>query len=75
MGNLSFYGLEAKNESEESSEEEKEIIDILKESGELHVYQLAERTGRDIDSLGADLIMLEMAGKVVKTGGNKYSAV
>ena len=72
---LSFYGLEGKKESEETSEEEKEIIDILKESGELHVYQLAERTGRDIDSLGADLIMLEMAGKVVKTGGNKYSAV
>lgn len=54
---------------------EARVMEALAESGELHAATVAEKTGLKIFEVAATLSALEMKGFVVKSGGNKYSAL
>jgi DNA processing protein len=57
------------------TEEEAEILAVLRESGELHTAVLAERVGKPPYAILATLSALELKNLVIKSGGNRYSAV
>lgn len=55
--------------------EEEKVLDVLRESGELHAAVIAERSGLQIFEAAATLASLEMKNLVVKAGGNRYTAI
>lgn len=75
---LSFYGKSLKKESaeEDLSDGERAIASALAESeGGLHLTEIAKITGFDMATLLNDLTTLEIKGKIIRLGGNRYSAV
>lgn len=73
---LSIYGIVLKEEKKiELTPEEARVLEVLKDHGELHTAQIAEKTGLKIFQVTAILSALEIKGAAVKNGGNKYSAV
>ncbi len=68
---LEFYGLEKQNETQDLTEEEKEIIKVLQD-GELHIEQISAKIKLDISKVSATILMLEIKGLVVKSGTNIY---
>jgi len=75
---LSFYGKDEQSESEDESlsENERLIVSALTESeGGLHLTEIARVTGFSVATLANDLTTLEIKGKIIRLGGNRYSAV
>lgn len=70
------FGLDLKTaKSTQLTEEEAEVYRLLKESGSAFLPQLAEKLGRPVFKLIPVLSALEIKGKAVRLGGNRYSAV
>ncbi len=71
---LSVYGM-ARSEAVvvDLNEGEKQVLDILRESGEMHLSEIASRAHLLIHEASAVLSALEIKGVAVKSGGNKYS--
>ena len=73
---LSFYGFEKiRTVVAPLSEEEKKVLVVLKEAGELHTALIAERAGLKVYEAAAALSSLEIKNLAVKSGGNRYSAL
>ena len=73
---LSVYGFEKQEESSVLlSDEENRCLAALRDAGELHVSQIAERAGMQIFEAAAVMSSLEMKGLAVKAGGNRYTAL
>ncbi|MGN0805509.1 MAG: DNA-processing protein DprA [Candidatus Coproplasma sp.] len=73
---LSVFGYEAKQgESLSLDKDERQVLTLLKDEGETHVEKIAEATGKQLYEINAVCAMLEIKGLIVKTGGNKYSAL
>lgn len=71
---LEYYGftVEEKNEASLSREEER-VLNVLRESGELHTAVIAERAEIKAYEAAATLSSLEIKGLVAKAGGNRYT--
>ncbi len=73
---LSYYGFEKKKGVSVSlTDEEKKILEILGEAGEMHVALIAERAGLKTYEAAAALASLEVKRLVSKAGGNRYCTV
>lgn len=73
---FSQYGLDFKEpEKEELSKDEKAVLALVRESGEAFLPEVAEKLGKQPYQLIAVMSSLEVKGKVVNIGGNRYSAV
>lgn len=59
----------------ELSAEEKVILNLVREAGEAFVPDLAEKCGKQTFEIIGLLSQLELKGKIVRLGGNRYSAV
>ena len=71
---LEYYGIETEKEEQCYTEEEQEIIELLKD-GVNHVEKISEKTGKEIPSLVPTLSLMEIKGIIVKTGVNTYATV
>ncbi len=69
------YACAAKTESLTLDEDERAIVDLLRGEGELHAEKIAEAIGKKPFEVSAICASLEIKGLLVKTGGNKYSAL
>ncbi len=70
------YGIKLEERAPQTLSKEEEILyRLLREGGELHVTQLAEKSGLPVYEIAAHLSSLEMKNLAVKAGGNRYSAV
>lgn len=71
------FGIKAESEKprETLSGTEEQVMLVLREGTNLHVAELAEKTGVPIYKLAAILSSLEIKGYVVRVGGNAYAAV
>lgn len=68
------YGITAPvRKKVELSPEEEQILNILREAGELHAAVIAERAGVPSFVASATLASLEMKNLVAKSGGNKFT--
>ncbi len=73
---FSAFGIICEEREQSSLEpEEKEVVDLLKEQGELHIEVIARTLGKNLPDLSAVCSMLEIKGLIIKTGGNKYAAI
>ena len=54
---------------------EARVLALLRENGEMHAAELAEKLGMAVFELTAVLASLEMKNLAVKSGGNRYSAL
>lgn len=73
---LSSLGLEsAVEEVVELEPDEEQILNLLKNDGELHVEKIAAALNKKLFEINALCASLEIKGMVVKTGGNKYAAI
>ena len=73
---LNAYGMEMmKKPQVELSEVEQKTIELLQETGEAHITELATSLGIPVFKVTAILSALETKNLVVKLGGNRYSAV
>ena len=64
---LDFYKIEIKKEKIELSNEESEIVRVLKE-GQLHVEKIAEKLSKQVFLITPTLSILEIKGVVYKSG-------
>jgi DNA processing protein len=72
----SYYGIECEQKIDDNlSEEEREVIDIIRENGETHLETLAATLHKKLFQIVTTCSALEIKGYLVKAGGNKYSAV
>jgi len=74
LGALGFNCGERK-ESVELDGDEKAVMDLLREEGELHAEKIAAAIGKKPFEVGAICASLEIKGLLVKSGGNKYTAI
>lgn len=73
---LACYGKKPVAKAEVSfTEEERRILSVLRQNGELHLVKIAEEVGIRPFEVSAILSALEIKGVIVKSGGNKYAAV
>ncbi len=73
---FSLYGIELKEEKKiELTAGEARVLDVLKDYGEQHPAQIAERAQMKIFEVTAVLSALEIKGVIVRSGGNQYSAI
>lgn len=73
---LDCYGIEEKTfAAVELSPEEEKLLTILREQGELHAVALSELAGVPVYEATATLAALELKNLIVKSGGNRYTAV
>lgn len=73
---LSCYGIvRQERKSVSLTEEERTVYEMLCGRGELHTMIIAEALNKQIFEVSAILSALELKGLVVKSGGNRYSAV
>lgn len=73
---LAAFGLDLKPRPQISlSQEEQKILDIIRESGETSIPELADKFGVEAYKLITVLSLLEIKGLVCRLGGNRYSAV
>ena len=59
----------------ELSEEEKTLLEAIREAGEAFIPQLAEKLGTQPFKLIPTISKLEMKGLIVRLGGNRFSAL
>ncbi len=73
----SVLGIEFENgESEpELDEDERAVLSVLKQQGEMHAEKLAEAVNKKPYELAAICSLLEIKGLLVRTGGNKFAAL
>lgn len=62
-------------ESVSLDKDEESIVALLREEGEMHAEKIAAATGKKTFEVCALCASLEIKGLLVKTGGNKYSAL
>ncbi|MDE7295954.1 MAG: DNA-processing protein DprA [Clostridia bacterium] len=73
---LTNYGIQStRRETVTLPPEEEKMLCVLRESGEAHVAELADKAGMKIYEAAAVLSALELKNLAVKSGGNKYAAV
>ncbi len=71
---LSAYGMApASSAPVDLNATERRVLDILRESGEMHLAEIAKRAELLIHEASAVLSALEIKGVAVKSGGNKYT--
>ncbi len=72
-----YYGVSLREKRAEIllSPEEKRVCDAVREGIELHVNEIAEKTGLPPYKLRAILSALEVKGALASTGGNRYCIV
>lgn len=74
----SVTGIECGNAEDSFSgldDDEKAVLNALKENGEMHAEKLAKALGKRMYELTAICSSLEIKGLLVRTGGNKYAAL
>ncbi len=73
---LQAFGMDAVLQKEEVSlsADEGKVYEVLQELGEGHATELAARTGIPVFKLRAVLSALEVKGKAVSLGGNRYAS-
>lgn len=72
----SVFGIEFQPERENPlSSDEKALLAVLREQGQLHLEKLAAALNKRSYEVAAVCSLLEIKGLVVKTGGNRYAAV
>lgn len=70
------YGIQtAQTAEEELDGAQREILELLKEEGELHTEKIAAATGRKTFEVIAICSALEIKGLIIKTAGNKYAVI
>jgi DNA processing protein len=73
---LDLYGLRRREEKQaELSEEESEIMALLRAEGEMHAEKLAERLEKPVYALMGTLSVLEVKGLIVRSGGNRFGVI
>lgn len=73
---LSLYGFGGESCAEvQFTAEEARVLAVLKEKGEAHLAELAERLEMRVYEVTAILSALEIKGAAAKIGGNRYTAV
>jgi DNA processing protein len=75
---LGVYGLCPAREADEEielSEEEAEVMALLRSEGEIHIEKLAERLQRPAYALTGTLSALEVKGLIVRAGGNRFGII
>ncbi len=73
---LSAFGKEAEEKPQITlSETEEKVVAIVKETGEAHITEIAEKSGVPPFKLRAVLSGLEIKGVIVAIGGNRYASV
>lgn len=73
---LSALGLESAKEEEEAlTEEEREVLSLLKTEGELHLEKIAALLNKKLFEISALCASLEIKGAAAAVGGNKYAAI
>ncbi len=73
---LSAYGYKIEEaETQNLDKDEKAVLDLLKKEGETHLEKIAEATGKQLFEVNALCASLEIKGLIIRTGGNKYSAL
>lgn len=73
---LSVYGMEAPEKKRVSlTQEERLVAETLRDHGELHAAKIAQLCQMTIPEAMATLASLEIKNVVVKSGGNRYSAL
>lgn len=55
--------------------DERAIVELLSTEGEMHAQVIAEKINKPLGEATVLLAMLEIKGRVTKTGGNKFSAL
>ncbi len=74
----SVTGIECRKTEEsvpELDDDEKAVLNALKEKGEMHAEKLAKASGKRMYELTAICSSLEIKGLLVRTGGNKFAAL
>ena len=70
------YGMStAETAVEELDDEQKKIVNLLREEGELHTERIAAALGKKPFEVMAICSALEIKGIVIKTAGNKYAVI
>ncbi len=73
---LSVYGFTStKRQKIELSDEEREVVFVLRDYGEMHLAEIASRLHRPVAVVSAVLSSLEIKGVAVKAGANRYAVV
>ena len=73
---LEYYGIaKEKTDAPAMTEEEERIYGIIRAAGEIHIDDLAARTGKKAYELTPALGMLEIKKRIVRQAGNVYCAV
>ncbi|MGN1104999.1 MAG: DNA-processing protein DprA [Candidatus Coproplasma sp.] len=73
---FTVFGYEAKQEeSVPLDKEERQVLTLLRQEGEIHVEKLAELLGKQLFEINAVCAMLEIKGLIARAGGNKYCAL
>ncbi len=57
------------------TDEERRVMDVVREAGDIHATAIAENAGVPVFKIRAVLASLEVKGAVVALGGNRYSAI
>jgi len=69
---LGFKNIEARDDIEAGNNEEKLILDVLKD-GSLQVDKIIEKTKLNASAVATTLALMEISGKIRSLGGNIYS--
>ena len=73
---LQNYGIEKKAEEKaDVSPDEENILNLLRDRGDLHVTEIADGVSMRIYEVSAVLTALEMKNLVVRSGANRYAAL
>ncbi len=63
------------SDEDDLTPDEREAVKLLQTEGETHAQVIAVKLNKQLSEVTVLLSMLEIKGKVVKTGGNKYAAL
>lgn len=70
------YGMQTtQTVNEELDDNQREIIELLREEGEMHTERIAAATGKKPFEVVAVCSALEIKGLIIKTAGNKYAVI
>ena len=65
---MDFYGIEKIQNDLKLSEEEKEVLKLLSDNGQMHIEKLSSALGKRTFIIMPTLINLEIKGLIVKSG-------
>lgn len=73
---FSCFGLEyIAEKKEELTQDERTVLEFLKERGEAHIQAIADAAGKKPFQMTIVLSSLEIKGMIAKTGGNRYALI